>query len=120
MEAPVSCVRLGIFLVVWASKKLSPVLIRSRIQLINHIAPRFYRLEAAEDLVLTPFEKNLDFWRQLWRVIERSHCVVQILDARNPLLFRCLDLETYVREVDSKKSTVLLINKADLLTKKQR
>lgn len=23
------------------------------------------------DLLLTPYEKNLDFWRQLWRVVER-------------------------------------------------
>uniref|UniRef100_M4ES47 Uncharacterized protein n=1 Tax=Brassica campestris TaxID=3711 RepID=M4ES47_BRACM len=30
------------------------------------------RLEENEKLVLTPFEKNLDIWRQLWRVLERS------------------------------------------------
>ncbi|TYK30826.1 GTPase LSG1-2-like [Cucumis melo var. makuwa] len=29
------------------------------------------RLEGNENLVLTPFEKNLDIWRQLWRVVER-------------------------------------------------
>ena len=33
-------------------------------------------------LVVTPFEKNLDFWRQLWRVMERSHVIVQVVDAR--------------------------------------
>ena len=31
-----------------------------------------FRLEENEKLVLTPFEKNLDIWRQLWRVLERS------------------------------------------------
>lgn len=36
---------------------------------------------------VTPFEKNLQVWRQLWRVIERSDFAVQIVDARNPLLF---------------------------------
>ncbi len=48
--------------------------------------------------------------------------VVQIVDARNPLLFRCEDLETYVREssADNQKVNVILINKADLLTDKQR
>uniref|UniRef100_A0A4X1STY2 Large subunit GTPase 1 homolog n=1 Tax=Sus scrofa TaxID=9823 RepID=A0A4X1STY2_PIG len=50
------------------------------------------RLEEEQNLILTPFERNLDFWRQLWRVIERSDIVVQIVDARNPLLFRCEDL----------------------------
>ena len=27
--------------------------------------------EGDERLVITPFEKNLQFWRQLWRVVER-------------------------------------------------
>ncbi|KAL7991180.1 hypothetical protein Chor_012835 [Crotalus horridus] len=49
-------------------------------------------MEEEENLLLTPFERNLDFWRQLWRVLERSDVVVQIVDARNPLLFRCRDL----------------------------
>lgn len=66
------------------------------------------------------FERNLDLWRQLWRVIERSDIVVQIVDARNPLLFRCEDLECYVKEVDAAKENVILISKADLLTAEQR
>lgn len=37
------------------------------------------------DLLLTPFERNLEVWRQLWRVVERCDLVVQIVDARNPL-----------------------------------
>ncbi|KAM9582684.1 large subunit GTPase 1 homolog [Trichechus inunguis] len=78
------------------------------------------RLEEEQKLILTPFERNLDFWRQLWRVIERSDIVVQIVDARNPLLFRCEDLECYVKELDDHKENVLLINKADLLTAEQR
>lgn len=77
-------------------------------------------LEEQQTLILTPFERNLDFWRQLWRVIERSDVVVQILDARNPLLFRSLDLECYVREVSEEKENMLLLNKADLLTREQR
>ena len=36
------------------------------------------RLEDDEGLVLTPFEKNLEVWRQLWRVLERSDIVVQV------------------------------------------
>lgn len=48
----------------------------------------FPQLQEDEELLITPYEKNLDFWRQLWRVIERSDVVVQIVDARDPLLFR--------------------------------
>ncbi|RNA00035.1 large subunit GTPase 1 -like protein [Brachionus plicatilis] len=73
-----------------------------------------------EFLSMTPFEKNLEFWRQLWRVIERSDVVVQIVDARNPLLFYCQDLEKYVKEIDENKINLLLINKSDYLTDRQR
>jgi large subunit GTPase 1 len=72
--------------------------------------------ESSDDRQLTPFEKNLEVWKQLWRVLERSHIVVQILDARNPLLFRSRDLERYVAELDAQKTCLLVINKADYLT----
>lgn len=29
-------------------------------------------LQEIEGITMTPYEKNLEFWRQLWRVIERS------------------------------------------------
>ncbi|KAE8683671.1 GTPase LSG1-2 [Hibiscus syriacus] len=51
------------------------------------------RLEENEKLVLTPFEKNLDIWRQLWRVLERSDLLVLVVDARDPLFYRCPDFE---------------------------
>ncbi|GIK00473.1 hypothetical protein Aspvir_004498 [Aspergillus viridinutans] len=77
-------------------------------------------LQENNDLLMTPFERNLEVWRQLWRVIERSDVVVQIVDARNPLMFRSEDLENYVKEIDPKKQNLLLVNKADMLTEKQR
>ncbi|KAI0749172.1 P-loop containing nucleoside triphosphate hydrolase protein [Irpex lacteus] len=88
------------------------------------------QLQERDNLLLTPFERNIEVWRQLWRVLERSHLVVQIVDARNPLRFRCEDLETYVQDVEGaegeqgtgkgKRKSLLLINKSDLLTAKQR
>ncbi|KAI0124177.1 hypothetical protein BJ170DRAFT_74589 [Xylariales sp. AK1849] len=77
-------------------------------------------LQESNDLLMTPFERNLEVWRQLWRVIERSQLIVQIVDARNPLMFRSEDLEGYVKDVDSKKQNLLLVNKADMMTTKQR
>ena len=47
---------------------------------------------------MTPFEKNLEVWRQLWRVLERSDLVCQVVDSRDPLRYRCADLESYVEE----------------------
>ncbi|EDW43826.1 large subunit GTPase 1 homolog [Drosophila sechellia] len=77
-------------------------------------------LQEDEEILMTPYEKNLEFWRQLWRVVERSDVVVQIVDARNPLLFRSADLERYVKEVEPSKMNMILVNKSDLLTDEQR
>lgn len=100
-------------------------------------------LQEGMGFVLTPFERNLEVWRQLWRVMERSDLLVQIVDARNPLRFRCVDLEQYVLEMDEhphhedaeegesqdgtssagpriQRRNLLLINKADLLDESQR
>eukprot|EP00171_Calliarthron_tuberculosum_P009276 IDg9276t1 len=72
------------------------------------------REEGTGGVMLTPFEKNLEVWRQLWRVVERSDVVVQIVDARNPLLYYCDDLARYVTR-EMRRAHVLVLNKADLL-----
>mmetsp|Transcript_44086 Transcript_44086/g.79324 ORF Transcript_44086/g.79324 Transcript_44086/m.79324 type:complete len:575 (-) Transcript_44086:66-1790(-) len=77
------------------------------------------RMEEEEGLVMTPYERNLDFWRQLWRCVERSDVLVQILDARDPEFYRCLDLERYVESFKSKRH-LLLVNKADFLSPELR
>lgn len=63
---------------------------------------------------VTPYERNLELWKQLWRTLEKSDIVLILLDARNPLLFRCEDLEKYAAE--QKCKCILLLNKADLTT----
>jgi large subunit GTPase 1 len=73
-----------------------------------------------EKLTVTPFEKNLEVWRQLWRVLERSDIIVQIVDARNPLFYRSEDLEDYAKALDPNKMCLLIINKADYLSELQR
>ncbi len=59
-----------------------------------------------------PFEKNLEFWRQLWKMVEMSDVVVQVVDARDPLFYFNSDLAQYVAEVDPRKKCVMLVNKA--------
>ena len=76
------------------------------------MAPSLASVEEDERLTLTPFEKNPEIWRQLWRVCERSDIVVQVADARDPLFYRCPDLEAFVKELDAgRKKTMLLLNK---------
>jgi len=69
---------------------------------------------------VTPFEKNLEVWRQLWRVMERSHVVVQIVDARDPLFYYSEDLHAYAAEMQPPRQRLILVNKADYLTVAQR
>eukprot|EP00878_Enallax_costatus_P006164 GHUV01006462.1.p1 GENE.GHUV01006462.1~~GHUV01006462.1.p1 ORF type:complete len:220 (+),score=52.30 GHUV01006462.1:205-864(+) len=49
-------------------------------------------LEEEEGLLLTPFERNLEVWRQLWRVLERSDIVVQVCCMIPPSWHTLLDL----------------------------
>jgi len=75
-------------------------------------------IEKNEKVFLTPFEKNIEVWRELWRVVERSEIIIQIVDARNPLLFRSVDLENWIHSFG--KKSIILMNKSDLLTERQR
>ena len=61
--------------------------------------------ESNVSLAITPFEKNIEVWRQLWRVIERADLLLQIVDARNPFFFYSQDLEKYIKEVDGGKGS---------------
>jgi large subunit GTPase 1 len=74
---------------------------------------------ASAGLSVTPFEKNLQVWRQLWRVLERSGCVLQIVDARNPSFYLSKDLQRYVTD-ELGKPMMVVVNKSDYLTPKQR
>ena len=71
-------------------------------------------------LAITPFEKNIEIWRQLWRVIEKSDLLLQIVDGRNPYFFYSADLEKYITECGQDKQFILLINKADYLSDELR
>eukprot|EP01114_Cavostelium_apophysatum_P016923 TRINITY_DN490_c1_g1_i2.p1 TRINITY_DN490_c1_g1~~TRINITY_DN490_c1_g1_i2.p1 ORF type:complete len:713 (+),score=236.09 TRINITY_DN490_c1_g1_i2:74-2212(+) len=63
---------------------------------------------------LNYFEHNLEVWRQLWRVCERSDIIALVTDARFPLFHFPQALYTYIIE-DLKKPLVLVLNKQDLV-----
>jgi len=91
---------------------------------------------SSSSVTVTPFEKNLEVWRQLWRVLERSSCLLQLVDARNPLFYLSEDLREYAKSLGGEgggsaaahgndnngkpKPMMVLVNKSDFLTKKQR
>jgi large subunit GTPase 1 len=70
-------------------------------------------LEEADGVTLSPFEKNPEVWKELWRVLERSQVAVYIVDARDPLSFFCPDFVRYAEELGL--PLVLALNKADLV-----
>jgi large subunit GTPase 1 len=70
-------------------------------------------IEEDGDVVLSPFEKNPDVWRELWHVLERSQVAIYVLDARDPLAFLSTDFVRYMNELGI--PAVVAMNKADLV-----
>nr|AER26534.1 GTP-binding family protein [Carica papaya] len=65
----------------------------------------------------TMFEKGQSkrIWGELYKVIDSSDVVVQVLDARDPQGTRCYHLEKHLKEHCSHKHLILLLNKCDLV-----
>lgn len=62
------------------------------------------------------YERNLEVWRQLWRVVEVSDLLVVVVDIRHPALHFPPSLYRYVTETVGKPMVVAL-NKTDLVSK---
>ncbi|KAJ3695224.1 hypothetical protein LUZ60_000601 [Juncus effusus] len=74
--------------------------------------------DGLRDLVRhTMFEKGQSkrIWGELYKVVDSSDVVVQVLDARDPQGTRCFHLEKHLKEKCSHKHMVLLLNKCDLV-----
>ena len=65
------------------------------------------------DVKVTPYEKNFEVWKQLWRVVERSDLIIQIVDCRDPFFYRCDSLEEWIKSIN--KKSLLILNKSDLV-----
>lgn len=65
----------------------------------------------------TMFEKGQSkrIWGELYKVIDSSDVVVQVLDARDPQGTRCYHLEKHLKENCKHKNMVFLLNKCDLI-----
>ncbi|CAK9162382.1 unnamed protein product [Ilex paraguariensis] len=55
------------------------------------------------------------FYKELVKVTEASDVVLEVLDARDPLGTRCVDMEKMVMKAGPDKHLVLLLNKIDLV-----
>ncbi|EGG22864.1 guanine nucleotide binding protein 1 [Cavenderia fasciculata] len=66
---------------------------------------------------LNYFEHNLEVWRQLWRVCERSDIILLVTDARYPLFHFPPALYHYIK-YELKKPMLMVLNKVDLVDKR--
>ncbi|XP_021857752.2 nuclear/nucleolar GTPase 2-like [Spinacia oleracea] len=75
-------------------------------------------VDGFRDLVRhTMFEKGQSkrIWGELYKVVDSSDVVVQVLDARDPQGTRCYHLEKHIKENCKHKNMVFLLNKCDLI-----
>jgi nuclear GTP-binding protein len=54
-------------------------------------------------------------WGELYKVIDSSDVIIQVLDARNPLGTRCKQVEQYIKKEKSHKHIIFVLNKCDLV-----
>ncbi|KAL9360790.1 hypothetical protein Peur_048913 [Populus x canadensis] len=66
---------------------------------------------------ITRNRENSDraFYKELVKVVEASDVILEVLDARDPLGTRCVDMEKMVMKSGHDKHLVLLLNKIDLV-----
>ena len=64
------------------------------------------------------FEKGTSarIWGELYKVLDSSDVVLQILDARDPIGTRSSRLEAYLKKEASHKHLILVLNKTDLVS----
>jgi nuclear GTP-binding protein len=54
-------------------------------------------------------------WNELYKVIDSSDVVIQVLDARDPLGTRCVSVEQYMKKECPHKHLIFVLNKCDLV-----
>lgn len=66
-----------------------------------------------EEIFLKGTSKRI--WRELYKVVDSSDVIIQVLDARDPMGTRCLKLERDLKKNHPHKHMILILNKCDLI-----
>ncbi|PRQ40199.1 putative nucleolar GTP-binding protein [Rosa chinensis] len=100
--------------VILKEKKLPMSLLNDHKKKHDNIAAEAGEADGFRDLVRhTMFEKGQSkrIWGELYKVVDSSDVVVQVLDARDPQGTRCYHLEKHLKEHCKHKHLILLLNK---------
>lgn len=54
-------------------------------------------------------------WNELYKVLDSSDVLIEVLDARDPMGTRCRRVEQYLKKEKPHKHVILLLNKVDLI-----
>jgi nuclear GTP-binding protein len=54
-------------------------------------------------------------WNELYKVIDSSDVIIQVLDARNPDGTRCKQVEQFIKKEKKHKHLIFVLNKCDLV-----
>ncbi|XP_068180378.1 nucleolar GTP-binding protein 2 isoform X2 [Antennarius striatus] len=71
------------------------------------------REEAREEIFKKGQSKRI--WGELYKVIDSSDVIIQVLDARDPMGTRSKSIETYLKKEKSWKHLIFVLNKCDLI-----
>ncbi|XP_066538728.1 nucleolar GTP-binding protein 2 [Hoplias malabaricus] len=71
------------------------------------------REEAREEIFKKGQSKRI--WGELYKVIDSSDVIIQVLDARDPMGTRSKNIETYLKKEKSWKHLIFVLNKCDLI-----
>ncbi|XP_056141701.1 nucleolar GTP-binding protein 2 [Lampris incognitus] len=71
------------------------------------------REEAREEIFKKGQSKRI--WGELYKVIDSSDVVIQVLDARDPIGTRSKSIETYMKKEKAWKHLIFVLNKCDLI-----
>ncbi|KAI7889302.1 NUC091 domain-containing protein [Mucor mucedo] len=54
-------------------------------------------------------------WNELYKVIDSSDVIIHVLDARDPIGTRCVNIENFIRKEKPHKQLLFVLNKCDLV-----
>ena len=84
--------------------------------IFNDWRRRLSEFQDIYNLSVSPFEKNIEVWKNFTFILHQCDIIVQVIDARNVNFFWNNDICSYVNTIDKDKICLALISKCDLIT----